>query len=93
MPRKPAFFVLFVLIACGLPGVAWAQDVMLTQVTGDVRVSGKDGARPAVTLLKVFFHDLAALESIYRIAALIGVAILALAASFLYQRFFERTEK
>ena len=28
----------------------------------------------AVTLLKVFFHDLASLESIYRIAALIGVA-------------------
>jgi uncharacterized membrane protein len=46
----------------------------------------------AVTLLKVFFHDLASLESIYRIAALIGVAILALAASFLYQRFFDRTE-
>lgn len=46
----------------------------------------------AVTLLKVFFHDLASLESIHRIAALIGVAILALAASFLYQRFFDRTE-
>ncbi len=46
----------------------------------------------ALTLLKVFFHDLASLESIYRIAALIGVAILALAASFLYQRFFDRTE-
>ena len=46
----------------------------------------------ALTLLKVFFHDLASLESIYRIAALIGVAIIALAASFLYQRFFDRTE-
>ena len=45
----------------------------------------------ALTLLKVFFHDLASLESIYRIAALIGVAIIALAASFLYQRFFDRT--
>ncbi|MEI6537594.1 MAG: DUF2339 domain-containing protein, partial [Verrucomicrobiaceae bacterium] len=46
----------------------------------------------ALTLLKVFFHDLASLESIYRIAALIGVAIIALSASFLYQRFFDRTE-
>ena len=46
----------------------------------------------AVSLLKVFFHDLSSLDSIYRIAALIGVAIIALAASFLYQRFFDRTE-
>jgi uncharacterized membrane protein len=45
----------------------------------------------ALTLLKVFLHDLAALESIYRIAALIGVAVVALAASFLYQRFFDQT--
>ncbi len=40
-----------------------------------------------VTLLKLFFHDLASLGSIYRIAALIVVAVIALAASFLYQRF------
>ncbi len=46
----------------------------------------------AVTLLKVFLHDLASLESIYRIAALIGVAVVALAASFLYQRFFDKTK-
>ena len=45
-----------------------------------------------VSLLKVFFHDLSSLDSIYRIAALIGVAIIALAASFLYQRYFDRTE-
>jgi len=46
----------------------------------------------AITLLKVFLHDLASLESIYRIAALIGVAVIALAASFLYQRFFDKTK-
>ena len=46
----------------------------------------------AVSLLKVFFHDLSSLDSIYRIAALMGVAVIALAASFLYQRFFDRTE-
>ena len=45
-----------------------------------------------VTLLKVFLHDLAAIENIYRIGALVGVAVIAFIASFLYQRFFERTK-
>jgi uncharacterized membrane protein len=47
----------------------------------------------AVTLVKLFFHDLSTIESIYRIAALIVVAIIALAASFLYQRFFDEEKK
>ncbi len=46
----------------------------------------------AVTLLKLFLHDLANIESIFRIGALIGVAVIAFFASFLYQRFFERTD-
>ncbi len=41
----------------------------------------------AVALLKLFLHDLANIESIYRIGALMVVAVIALAASFLYQRF------
>ena len=41
----------------------------------------------AMTLLKLFVHDLAKIESIYRIGALMVVAVIALAASFLYQRF------
>ncbi|MGV3659031.1 MAG: DUF2339 domain-containing protein [Prosthecobacter sp.] len=41
----------------------------------------------AVTLLKLFLHDLATIDSGYRIGALIGVAVIALLASFLYQRF------
>ena len=41
----------------------------------------------AVALLKLFFHDLANIDSIYRIGALIAVAMIALLASFLYQRF------
>lgn len=44
---------LFVLLACSLAGVASAQVAMLTQVSGDVRVSGRDGARGAVAFLKV----------------------------------------
>ncbi len=42
----------------------------------------------AVTLLKLFLHDLAQVQSVYRIVALIAVALIVLVASFLYQRFF-----
>lgn len=41
----------------------------------------------AATLLKLFLHDLATIDSGYRIGALLGVAVIALLASFLYQRF------
>ena len=41
-----------------------------------------------MTLLKLFFHDLAQLNQLYRIGAFIGVAVIAMLASFAYQRFF-----
>ena len=41
-----------------------------------------------VTLLKLFFHDLAQLGQLYRIGAFVGVAIIAMLASFAYQKFF-----
>ncbi len=41
----------------------------------------------AVTLLKLFFHDLATLNQLYRVGALVGVAVVAIVASFLYQKF------
>jgi hypothetical protein len=41
----------------------------------------------SVTLLKLFFHDLGRLGQLYRIGALIGVAVIAILASALYQRF------
>lgn len=44
----------------------------------------------AVTLLKLFLHDLARLDAIYRIGAFIGVAIVLLLGSFIYQRFLSR---
>lgn len=40
-----------------------------------------------ITVLELFFHDLARIDSVYRIGALIVVSLIALAASFLYQRF------
>ena len=44
---------MLVVVVWGLSGTAWAQTAMLTQVTGEVRVTGKDGARAAVPFLKV----------------------------------------
>lgn len=47
----------------------------------------------AITLFKLLFHDLWQLGQLYRIASLIGVAVIAIFASFLYQRFFGGAEK
>jgi hypothetical protein len=40
-----------------------------------------------VALLKLFFHDLAQLEALYRIGVLFAVAVIAIVASVAYQRF------
>jgi uncharacterized membrane protein len=42
----------------------------------------------SITLLKLFFHDLARIGQLYRVGALIGVAVIAMLASFAYQRFY-----
>ena len=47
----------------------------------------------SVTILKLFFHDLAQLNQLYRIGALVGVAVIAMLASVAYQRFFAITAK
>ena len=41
----------------------------------------------AVTLAKLFLHDLNRLDQLHRIGAFLAVAIILMAASFLYQRF------
>ena len=40
-----------------------------------------------LTLAKLFLHDLNDLDELYRIGAFVGVAIILIAASFIYQRF------
>ena len=40
-----------------------------------------------ITLAKLFLHDLSDLAELYRIGAFVGVAIILIAASFIYQRF------
>ena len=44
----------------------------------------------AVTVAKVFFVDLDRLDRIYRVLSVVGLGVLLLAASYLYQRFNER---
>lgn len=48
-----------------------------------------------VTLIKLFLHDLRDLSELYRIGAFVSVAIILIAASFIYQRFLvpERATK
>ena len=46
-----------------------------------------------VTLLKLFFHDLASLNQLYRAFAFGGVAVIAMLGGFAYQKFFAAAAK
>jgi len=77
--------------------IAWALYAFGLLVLGIWKNSG--GARYTalgllgVALLKLFFHDLSSLSQLYRIGALFAVAIIAILASFVYQRFLPADEK
>lgn len=77
--------------------IAWALFSLALLVIGLVKqIAAARYAALAllgVTLLKLFFHDLARLAQLYRIGALIGVAVIAIVASFLYQRFSSTQRK
>ena len=72
--------------------IAWALFALALLVAGILRKvpASRYAALGlfSVTLLKLFFHDLARLGQLYRIGAFIGVAVIAMLASFAYQRFF-----
>ena len=72
--------------------IAWGMFALLLLIIGIRRdlkpVRYASLGLLAFTLLKLFLHDLSQLEQLYRIAALVVVAIIAMLASFLYQRFF-----
>jgi uncharacterized membrane protein len=71
--------------------IAWALYAFMLiligmrQKTRWVRYSGL--ALLVVTLAKLFLHDLVNLGPLYRIGAFIGIAIILIVASFVYQRF------
>ncbi len=72
--------------------IAWALFALVLLVYGILKTT--PAARYAAmgllcaALLKLFFHDLARLGQLYRIGAFIGVAVIAMLASFAYQKFF-----
>ena len=76
--------------------IAWALFALLLLVVGirqrtaPVRYGGL--GLLSVTVLKLFLHDLSQLDQLYRIAAFIIVAVIAMLASFLYQRFLGATD-
>jgi uncharacterized membrane protein len=77
--RDMTYSIAWALFALGLRVIGIAKKVPATRYAALGLLS--------VTLLKLFFHDLANLGQLYRIGALIVVAVIAMLASFLYQRF------
>ena len=77
--------------------IAWALFAFallligMRQKTKWVRYAGL--ALLLITLAKLFLHDIANLDPLYRIGAFIGVAIILIVASFVYQRFLRPASK
>ncbi len=77
--------------------IAWALFALALLIYGIMKTTAS--ARYAamgllgVVLLKLFLHDLAQLGPLYRIGAFIGVAVVAMLASFAYQKFFSANPK
>ncbi len=75
--------------------IAWASYALMLLVVGIARklpacrYAGL--ALLSVTLLKLFLHDLAQLQQLYRIGAFIAVAVILMLASRAYERFFSTT--
>ncbi|CAN5508839.1 hypothetical protein BH18VER1_BH18VER1_19390 [soil metagenome] len=75
--------------------IAWALfafGLLLAGMRGKAKAVRYAGlALLLVTLGKLFFHDLGNLNQLYRIGAFIGVALILIVASFVYQRFLKPT--
>jgi len=71
--------------------IAWALFALMLLIIGirrrnaPIRYAGL--GLLSVTVLKLFLNDIWELEQLYRIAAFIAVAVIAILSSFLYQRF------
>jgi Predicted membrane protein (DUF2339) len=77
--------------------IAWAVFALVLLIAGIARRSRPTRyaglALLSVTILKLFFHDLARLDQLYRIGAFVAVAAIAMLASFAYQRFYAASLK
>jgi len=85
LARDMTYSIAWALFALALIVVGLAKRLALARYAG----LGLLG----LTLLKLFVHDLARLAQLYRIGALMCVAIIAILASFLYQRWLVTEEK
>ena len=79
------YTIAWALFALGLLGAGIWQQAKAARYAAIALLS--------VALLKLFFHDLAELQALYRIGALFAVAVIAMLASFAYQRFLPSNEK
>jgi len=77
--------------------IAWAVFALVLLVVGIARRTRAPRYAGlgllGVTILKLFFHDLARLDQLYRIGAFVAVAAIAMLASFAYQRFYAASVK
>ena len=77
--------------------IAWSVFALILLVSGIARRIGPPRYAGlgllSVTILKLFFHDLASLDQLYRIGAFVAVAAIAMLASFAYQRFYAASVK
>jgi len=77
--------------------IAWAVFALVLLVVGIARRARAPRYAGlgllGVTILKLFFHDLARLDQLYRIGAFVAVAAIAMLASFAYQRFYAASAK
>jgi len=77
--------------------LSWALFAILMLVVGIQQTS--KGARYAslallmATIFKVFMHDLWRLGQLYRVASFVGLAVILILVSFLYQKFLGKDEK
>ncbi len=85
LPRDMTYSIAWALFALGLILVGMHRQL------APVRYAGI--GLFVATLVKLFLHDLAELDQLYRIGAFIAVAILLIGASYLYQRFLAVDEK
>ena len=83
--RDMTYTIAWALFALGLLGAGIWKQLKPARYAGIALLS--------VTLLKLFLHDLARLEALYRIGALFAVAVIAILASLAYQRFLPGNEK
>jgi hypothetical protein len=77
--------------------IAWALFALLLLIVGirkqTAPVRYASLGLLGITVVKLFIHDLSQLGQLYRIGAFLVVAIIAIIASFLYQRFLGAVEK